>query len=83
MQLLSRAEAALRSDDPQTALQLLRTHARKFRSGQLQDERAGLRLIAQCMLDRDPGPTLARYLATQSRAVLHARVSDACSRFVR
>lgn len=82
MQLLSRAEAALRADEPQQALEVLGTHAQRFRNGQLQQEHDGLRLIAQCALGRDPGAALARYSAKRSDAVLRARVLEACARFM-
>jgi hypothetical protein len=82
LQLLARAEAALRRNDPRSALQALDTHAHRFPGGQLRHERAGLRLIAQCTLDRDPQAALARYLDENGDGVLHARVRSACARFM-
>jgi hypothetical protein len=82
LELLARAEAALRRNDPRSALQELDAHDHQFRSGQLRDEREGLRLIAQCNLARDPGASLARYLQDYGDGVLHARVRAACARFL-
>jgi hypothetical protein len=80
MNMLARAEAALRQHDPEAALHELRAHARTFRSGQLQAERTGLRLIALCMQGREPQTTLARYLNSSEDAVLRTRVREACRR---
>jgi hypothetical protein len=82
MQLLSRAQAALRKGDPQTALAVLQAHAQQFQGGQLFDEREGLRLIALCALESDPAAALTRYLHANGDGVLHARVRAACLRFV-
>jgi hypothetical protein len=83
MQLLSRAESALRSRQPHAALQVLDQYMEQFRSGQLQDERNGLRLIALCALGHDPKSALPGYLAQNGDGVLHARVLEACARFTR
>jgi hypothetical protein len=82
MQLLARAEAALRNNEPQSALSILDTHARQHSSGQLQSERAGLRLIAQCALGRDPQSALDRYLREHRDGVLQGRIRASCARFL-
>lgn len=82
MQLLARAEAALRANEPLSALAILEAHAREPSSGQLQGERAGLRLIAQCTLGRDPQSALARYLREHRDGVLQARIRVSCARFL-
>lgn len=82
MQLLARAEAALRADEPLSALSILETHARELSSGQLQSERAGLRLIAQCTLGRAPESALAQYLRAHRDGVLQARIRTSCARFL-
>lgn len=82
MQLLARAEAALRANEPMSALSILETHARELRSGQLQGERDGLRLIAQCTLGRDPQSALTRYLREHRDGVLQARIRTSCARFL-
>ena len=50
--LLSRAETALHSGRPAVALKLLDEHARKFRNGQLAEERVAARVQALCALGR-------------------------------
>lgn len=82
MQLLARAEAALRASEPLSALSILETHALQFSSGQLQGERDGLRLIAQCALGRDPQSALARYLREHRDGVLQGRIRASCGRFL-
>jgi hypothetical protein len=46
--LIGRARAALRDDDPAAASRLLDQHARRFPSGELEQERELLRVIALC-----------------------------------
>jgi hypothetical protein len=82
MQLLGRAEAALRANEPLSALAILETHARELTSGQLRGELAGLRLIAQCTLGRDPQSALTRYLHEHRDGVLQARIRASCARFL-
>ena len=46
--LVGRARAALRDHDPKTASRLLDEHARKFPSGELEQERELLRVVTAC-----------------------------------
>jgi hypothetical protein len=46
--LVGRARAALRDEDPATALRLLDEHARRFPTGELEQERELLRISALC-----------------------------------
>jgi hypothetical protein len=75
---LSRVESALRQRDPRRALLEWDAEHQRFEHGQLRDEQAGLRLIAQCMLGREVTASLQRYLATVPGGVLSARVRRAC-----
>jgi hypothetical protein len=50
--LVGRARAALRDEDPSTALRLLDEHARRFPSGELEQERELLRVSALCDAQR-------------------------------
>ena len=82
MQLLARAEAALRANEPRSALSILDAHASEFSSGQLQGERDGLRLIAHCALGRSSQSALARYLREHPDGVLQGRIRASCARFL-
>ena len=82
MQLLARAEAALRTNEPSSALSILDAHARKFSRGQLQSEREGLRLIAQCTLGSDPQQVLTEYLRDHRDGVLQSRIRSSCAKYL-
>lgn len=78
MAWLARAEATLRKRDPEAALRELRAGRDRFAHGQLQAEREGLELVAQCRLGRDVSSELSRYLAQTPDGVLVARARRAC-----
>jgi len=75
--LLARAESALHNGNPSVALQVLNEHERRFRNGQLTEERIAARIQALCALGRatEADAQLAR-LAPKS---LHSpRARQAC-----
>jgi hypothetical protein len=78
---LARVEAELRDGAAQAALRELRTGRARFAHGQLQAEREGLELIAQCKLGRDRAlsEALSRYIERTPKGVLVERVKRACS----
>lgn len=78
MKLLAAAEAALRANQPERAIDALRMHRAQFEHGQLREERTGLHLIARCALGQDVGGAVEKYLATAPHSVLRARVVEAC-----
>jgi hypothetical protein len=75
--LLARAESAIHNGNPSVALQVLNEHERRFRNGQLTEERIAARIQALCALGRatEADAQLAR-LAPKS---LHGpRARQAC-----
>ncbi len=79
--LIRRALTALRDGQPTDALALLAEHARRFPSGALADQRAGLRVVALC--EAGQGAQGAReqraFLAQDSSSALAQRVRQACA----
>lgn len=80
LQLLGKAQNALKTGQPNDALRALDEHARKFPSGVLAAERAGVRPIALCQAGRlDEGRAAARsYLRVVPNSVLSKRIRVAC-----
>ena len=78
--LLRRANAALASGDPTTALALVSDHARRFPGGSLSQEREGARAVALCAAGRrSEGAAAAEaFLASSPRSPLAERVRVAC-----
>lgn len=76
---LRRASDALANDRPAQALALLRTHAKQFARGTLQEEREALTLLARCALDSGGAGAQARsFVARTPNSVLRSRVEKAC-----
>lgn len=80
LQLLGKAQSALKSGQPSEALRALDEHARRFPSGVLAAERTGVRPIALCQAGRlDEGRNAARsYLRLVPNSVLSNRIRVAC-----
>lgn len=77
--LLSAASDALAAGEVERALTLLRSHGKRFPSGHLREERAGLVAIAECTRRSDDAQALARsFLRSHPRSLLAARVRRAC-----
>ena len=78
--LIRQAAQALRDQQPALALTLLQSHAERFASGILVQERSGLTVIALCALGRlDEGRALqAQFLASSPNSPLAGRVRVAC-----
>lgn len=80
MQLVTRAQKALKSGQPGEALRALDEHARRFPSGVLALERSGVRTVALCQAGRvDEGRSAARsYLRLVPNSVMSKRIRIAC-----
>lgn len=80
VQLIDRATAALRRDDPDAALGVLAEHARRFPSGQLATERRTYRAVALCAAGKAAqGRAEARSVrALEPSKALLAWLDDAC-----
>lgn len=80
LQLLGKAQNSLKSGQPSEALRALDEHARRFPSGVLAAERAGVRPIALCQAGRlDEGRSAATsYLRVVPNSVLSNRIRVAC-----
>jgi hypothetical protein len=80
MQLVTRAQKALKSGQPGEALRALDEHARRFPSGVLALERSGVRTVALCQAGRvDEGRTAARsYLRLVPNSMMSKRIRIAC-----
>jgi hypothetical protein len=79
--LLGEADRALAAARPTQALALLESHAARFPSAALREERFGLEAIARCQL-REPGAheRAAEFARAFPAAVLGQRVKLACAR---
>lgn len=77
---ISSAESALDQRSPALALQALQQHARLFPTGELRQERLGLRAIALCALHGGAASMRGAraYLAHYPSSMLAERVRDAC-----
>ena len=79
VELLRRAQIALRAGDGETALTLAEEHAARFPQGSLSSERSVLRVLSLCALGRSEGPVLARQLLTDpATSAARARICAAC-----
>jgi hypothetical protein len=80
LEILGRAQRALKSGQPNEALRALDEHARRFPSGVLTLERSGVRTVALCQAGRlEEGRAAARsYLRVVTNSVLSKRIRIAC-----
>jgi RNA polymerase sigma-70 factor (ECF subfamily) len=79
MQVLNRASSALIHGDASAAEVILASYRRSFAQPMLQAEHDGLRVIADCLLDRAGSSQRAReFLSRASKSVLAPRVAHAC-----
>lgn len=80
MRLLGRANAALRSGDPASALAVLDEHARDFADGQLAPEREYKRAIALCELGRaaKARAVAAAFVKAHPRSPLRSKAESVC-----
>jgi hypothetical protein len=80
MEIVGRAQKALKSGQPGEALRALNEHARRFPSGVLAAERSGVYTVALCQAGRlDEGRAAARsYLRLVPNSVLSKRIRIAC-----
>jgi RNA polymerase sigma-70 factor (ECF subfamily) len=80
VELIDRATAALRREEPGAALVVLSEHARRFPSGQLATERRTYRAVALCAAGKTPqGRAEARLVrALRPSKALLAWLDDAC-----
>ncbi|HEX3776282.1 MAG TPA: hypothetical protein VHV51_17540 [Polyangiaceae bacterium] len=81
MKLLRSADAALRRGDSASALAALNRHAQLYPSGELSQEREGMRAIALCAGGNlSQGQSSAqRFLAHAAKSPLASRIRSACS----
>ncbi|MGH1341269.1 MAG: sigma-70 family RNA polymerase sigma factor [Nannocystales bacterium] len=79
--LLARAQRALRSDEPQQAVRLLRQHELQFADGRLVDVREGALVRALCALGRtDEAARVRRRLSNQRPgSAVATAVADVCA----
>ncbi|MBZ0117581.1 MAG: hypothetical protein K8H88_11325, partial [Sandaracinaceae bacterium] len=79
LDLLRRAQGALRANEIDTALARLDEHERRFPDGQLQAEREAARVVALCRGARPEARAQAsRFLRERASSPLAARVRAAC-----
>ncbi|MCH9682236.1 MAG: hypothetical protein K0V04_12430 [Deltaproteobacteria bacterium] len=80
LELLSRAQSALRSGRANEALKLVAEHARRFPHGAVSQERAALEVAALCEAGRtEQGRAVAaKFARAYPRSPLGARVREAC-----
>lgn len=80
LELLGAAQAHLRRDDPQRALEALDLHRKRFPHGALRQESTAARAIALCRLGRvEEGQQLSRELSRRApSSPLVSRVRQAC-----
>lgn len=78
--LIEAAEAALGSDDPTRALELLRRHEQQFPSAPSAEERQALRVLALCAAGRAVEGRGARwaFLRDHPRSAYRERIEAAC-----
>lgn len=81
LQLLARAQDALRTNNPAVCLVRLRAYTRAFPEGALREEALGMQGIARCMVgDREGARAVERELrATSPRSPLLARLQTSCA----
>ncbi len=79
--LLARAQRALRGDQPEQALRLLRQHELQFAQGRLVDVRDGALVRALCALGRTQDATSARRRLARQRpgSAIATAVEDVCA----
>jgi hypothetical protein len=78
--LLRRAQAALSSNEPRSALSILREHERRFPDGVLAEERRALKVVALCddgQVERGRKQAKA-FAAKHPGSALRERVAAAC-----
>lgn len=80
LEIVGRAQGALKSGQPNEALRALDEHARRFPSGVLALERSGVRTVALCQAGRlEEGRAAAlSYLRLAPNSVLSKRIRVAC-----
>jgi hypothetical protein len=77
--LIGAAQRALGDGNPALALELADKHAAQFPNGQLEEERAGVRVLAGCALGRPNAKAQAeRFLRTRATSPIAAHVRKAC-----
>lgn len=81
LQLLARAQDALRTNNPAVCLVRLRAYTRAFPEGALREEALGMQGIARCMVgDQEGARAVERELrATSPRSPLLARLQTSCA----
>lgn len=81
-ELIERAEAALRSGQPDRALRLLAQHEQRFPSATTREERRALRVLALCDLGRHAEGRGARhrFLHDHPHSAYRTRIEGACPR---
>lgn len=78
--LLSRAQTALRSGQPEQALQLVREHEQRFAQGALVQERLGITALARCALGGDTSQVVNDLSRAAPGSPMLERVREACAR---
>jgi hypothetical protein len=78
--LIQAAQRSLRADDPQSALQNLRTHRQRHPDGTMKEDRLALEVIALCAAGRHDEGTRARteFLRSWPQSIYIDRVRQAC-----
>lgn len=77
--LIQQAWETLAKGDPAAALRVVDTHAREFPEGVLAPERRAVAIVARCKRgDADAKERAQKFLATDPRSLLSARVRAAC-----
>ena len=81
IELVQKANSALRSGKPEQAQALLDQHGEKFGSGALREEREAARILALCALGkhREAQAAAAKFLRESPRSIQAARVRASCA----
>jgi hypothetical protein len=79
LELIARAQLALRKGQTDQALSVLREHEARFASGALREERLGLTALARCSGQGDAQAVLREFEASAPSSPMLRRVREACS----
>jgi hypothetical protein len=78
LELLARAQQALRQGEAKQALELAREHAARFPNGGLRQERMGVEALARCALGHDGSQVVDELTGLSPDSPLLGRVRAAC-----
>lgn len=78
LELLARAQAALRQNRPEQALALAHEHEARFAAGAMSEERRGVEALARCALGDVQHEVVAAFLSAAPSSPMAPRVREAC-----